>query len=249
MHENHRERVRGKYLADGMDNWPEHNVLEMLLFYRIPRRDTNPLAHLLIDEFGSLAGVFDAEPEKLMSVKGVGEGTALFLNTISQVIKRYAKDKSKESRLFPNEREEIIQFISNQFADSVEEELMMFFFDGNGKYIGYSRLKAKRSDGIIVNKRDAVNEALKKSARGVILAHGHPDFIATVSNEDIKTAFDLDGLLTSVGVAVHDYIVVSGAATISMYSMSRFQHFFNGRFYKSKETKNGTKKEQIASES
>ena len=85
-HGGHRDRLRERFIRDGLDGFEEHNILEMLLFYPIPQKDTNELAHALLDRFGSLESVFNATPEELMQIDGVGEHTARFLSMFSKTI-------------------------------------------------------------------------------------------------------------------------------------------------------------------
>ena len=100
MHEGHRKRLRENFLKNGLDNFQSHNVLEMLLFYTIPRSDTNETAHRLIDRFGSLSAVLEAPVEELMKVKGVGERTATFLHLIPEITRVYLKDKQENVKNF-----------------------------------------------------------------------------------------------------------------------------------------------------
>ena len=88
-HSGHRDRLRERYLTEGLDNFPPHNVLELLLFYSVPRRDTNVLAHRLIEQFGSLVGVLNAAPEQLAQVEGIGMNAALHLHLVADIARRY----------------------------------------------------------------------------------------------------------------------------------------------------------------
>ena len=88
-HSGHRDRLREQYLTEGLDNFPPHNVLELLLFYSVPRRDTNVLAHRLIEQFGSLVGVLNAAPEQLAQVEGIGMNAALHLHLVADIARRY----------------------------------------------------------------------------------------------------------------------------------------------------------------
>ena len=92
-HDGHRKRLKARFIKSGLDDFEPHNVLELLLFYSVPRKDTNPLAHRLINRFGSLSGVFDAKPEELMKVDGVTENTAVLISMIPQAARKYLEDK------------------------------------------------------------------------------------------------------------------------------------------------------------
>ena len=94
LHEGHRKRMKERFIKSGLDDFAPHNILELLLFYSIPRGDTNPVAHRLIDTFGSLSGVFDATPEELAKVDGVGENSAILISMIPQIARKYLEDKA-----------------------------------------------------------------------------------------------------------------------------------------------------------
>lgn len=93
LHENHRKRLKERFLEEGLENFQNHNILELLLFYSVPRRDTNALAHELIDKFGSLSAVFDADYDSLLDCKGVSENTAVLLKLIPKLARAYLMDK------------------------------------------------------------------------------------------------------------------------------------------------------------
>ena len=92
-HDGHRKRLKARFVKSGLDDFEPHNVLELLLFYSIPRKDTNPIAHKLISRFGSLSGVFDAKPEELMKVDGITENTAVLISMVPQLARKYLKDE------------------------------------------------------------------------------------------------------------------------------------------------------------
>ena len=96
IHENHRDRLRDMYLKGGFKNMAPHQILELMLFYAIPRKDTNPLAHKLIDTFGSLSGVLEADPQDLVAVDGVGKSTAAYLKMFIDVFQIYEREKNKD---------------------------------------------------------------------------------------------------------------------------------------------------------
>lgn len=100
LHENHRARVRKRFEHEGLKTFADHNVLELLLFYSIPQKDTNDIAHRLLDEFGSLSAVFDAPKDVLMNVVGVGENTATLIKLMPELFSRYEQDKIKTKVLF-----------------------------------------------------------------------------------------------------------------------------------------------------
>lgn len=204
----------------------EYTVLEALLSYCVPGDRAASLAHTLIDEFGSLIGVLDTEPEKLMHINGIGENAAILLNMMPSLAKRYLIGKTDDKNLFLGSEEEIMRHISNQFIGSAKEKFKLFFFDENGKYIGCSTLRNGSVDSVTVNMREIAEEVLNNSAHGVILAHNHPGSVATPSNDDIGTTKEIVKLLTAIGITVHDHIIVSDTSTISMRSIDKLRPLF-----------------------
>ena len=121
MHEKHRERVRERFLKEGIANMPEHNILELLLFYCVPRKDTNELAHRLIDTFGSLSGVMDAPAERLRQVNGIGDAATAFLTLLPQVCKYYMQQKETDDKLNIEDYESILVHVRNLFLGESRE--------------------------------------------------------------------------------------------------------------------------------
>ena len=125
MHENHRERVKKRFLSSGLDDFAPHNVLELLLFYAVPQKDTNQTAHLLIDRFGSLDKVFDATVEELKEVNGIGDHAATLIKLIPALARRYAIEKNKEGLVFNNVDTMGQYFVSQYIGVTVETVLLL----------------------------------------------------------------------------------------------------------------------------
>ena len=99
-HEGHRQRLKNRFLTEGLDSFETHNILELLLFYSIPQRDTNGIAHKLLDTFGSLKGVFEADFEELIKIDGIKENTATLLKLIPEVARAYFHEEMDEQKIF-----------------------------------------------------------------------------------------------------------------------------------------------------
>lgn len=215
MHEGHRKRLRDKFLSCGVDNFQDHEVLELLLFYAIPRKNTNVIAHRLLEEFGSLDAVFDSPLSLLKTVEGVGESTAIFIKTISDITRIYIEKKYANCKKMLSPKE-------------MKNKLMMKFIGRQEETVAIMLLDAKRKilyDGI-VNKGtvNAVDIYIRKiielitlyNASAIILAHNHPSGIALPSHEDIRTTAEIGNILRSMRVDLLDHIVVADDDYVSM---------------------------------
>ena len=202
IHEGHRKRMKERFMKSGLDDFAPHNVLEFLLFYSIPRGDTNPIAHRLIDAFGSLSGVFDATPEELMKVSGVGESTAILISMIPQMARKYLED--------------IGAYLLPKFVGRTNEALMMVSIDNKNKVISCSVVAEGTVDSAKVSRRKVMEEAMKVKATRVILAHNHPRGVAVPSAEDVAMTREIGRLFAQVGIELVDHIIIADDDYVSM---------------------------------
>ncbi len=214
-HDGHRARMKKRFLRHGLANFEDHAVLELLLFYAIPRSDTNPLAHRLIKTFGSLQAVFDASPEALMKVEGVGENAALLIHLVPAAATRYriAKDSPGTILRTPAEAG---QFILPWFFDSREETAYIICLDPKQRVIDCQKLGDGGLTTVELNVRRIAEIALMKNAASVILAHNHPNGLAIPSMEDREATLRVHGALQPLQIALIDHIVVAGEDFVSM---------------------------------
>ncbi len=209
MHEGHRNRLRTRVLKEGIDSFEPHQVLELLLFYSIPRKDTNELAHKLLDEFGSLPGVFEADPKDLCKVSGIGENTALLLSLIPQLARRYSKDKWGEKPEISSSTK-AGQYAVSLFAGRTYEAFYIICLDAQNR-VNFSDLV---HEGTIneapVYPRILVEIALRHKANSVILAHNHPGGSLNPSRADIEATNNIRNALEAISIKVIDHIIVCG---------------------------------------
>ena len=215
IHKGHRERLKMRFLEEGLDNFSDIQVLELLLFYVIPRRDTNPIAHALLNRFGSLTQVLEAEVEELKKVEGIGQETAVFLHLLPSVGRYYLVDKTVQCRIL-------------RTIDQCGEYLLPFFFGRKVETVFLLCLDAKckvlcckevgegsvNSAGISIRK--IVETALGSNATSVVLAHNHPSGVAVPSIEDAQTTYRIAAALRAVDVHLVDHIVVADGDYVSM---------------------------------
>lgn len=215
IHEGHRKRMKERFMKSGLDDFAPHNVLEFLLFYSIPRGDTNPIAHRLIEAFGSLSGVFDATPEELMKVSGVGESTAILISMIPQMARKYLEDKADAVNVVGG-CGDIGAYLLPKFVGRTNEALMMVSIDNKNKVISCSVVAEGTVDSAKVSRRKVMEEAMKVKATRVILAHNHPRGVAVPSAEDVAMTREIGRLFAQVGIELVDHIIIADDDYVSM---------------------------------
>ena len=226
LHENHRARVRETFKRAGSDGMPDHNLLELLLFYSIPRKDTNEIAHRLIAAFGSLSRVFDASYEELMEIDGIGESSALLISMIPSICRRYI-ESSNSPKVNLSEPEEAMNYIIRKYYGSNKvESFYMLCLDAVGNLINCCKLGEGTPGSVIVDKRKVLETALRNKADKVIFAHNHPNGIAAPSKDDINMTSELSSVLFSVGIRLADHIIVAGNEAVSLASVEKFRPLF-----------------------
>ena len=214
-HAGHRERMRKRFLRFGLDNFDDHNVLELLLFYAVPRRDTNVIAHRLLDAFGTLDGVFDASPEALMTVEGVGPGAAALIRLVPEAARRYFIARTAPGQILADS-EAAGRYLLPRFLTCRDETMYLVCMDGKLKVLDCREVSRGSATSVSVNARRVTQIALGQNASAVLLAHNHTSGIAIPSDEDVAVTLRLRALLAQVGVTLTDHIVVAGDDFVSM---------------------------------
>jgi len=214
IHEGHRKRLKDKYLKVGLDSFDDHQILELLLFYCIPRKDTNEIAHKLIDKFGSLSSVFEANPYEISKVEGIGMSSAILISMVSQLSRRYLHDKARQKAKL-NTVEAACSYVKELFVGRTNEVFYIICLDTQLNVIHSSLIFEGTVKEAVVYPRKVVQEVLLHNASGVIIAHNHPSGSLKPSAEDINTTQKIVNALHYVSVRVHDHIVVGNGETFS----------------------------------
>lgn len=215
LHAGHRSRVKEEFLRRGLDSFPEHRVLELLLFYAIPQGDTNELAHRLIERFGSFAGVLDASVEDLCAVPGVGEHTALLLRMIPGLCGRYVASRSNLGEIVDCSAR-VREVLEPYFFGARNEMVYLVCLDGKRKVLGVRKITEGSINAAEVTSRRIAEEAMSLRAAAVILAHNHVSGIALPSNEDCATTRYLKQVLEPIGIELLDHVVFCDDDMVSM---------------------------------
>lgn len=214
-HSGHRERMRKRFLAVGLEGFAPHEALELLLFHAIPRQNVNPLAHRLLERFGSLAAVLEATPVQLSQVEGVGPGVASLISLVF-AISRYAEGERMAERAVLGSLREAKAYCAHLFAGRTDEVLYVISLDGQGRVIHASPVTVGTVNEVPVYPRKVVGEALLQNAQAVVLAHNHPSGVAEPSRQDIETTDILRAALEAVDIRLHDHIICADGQCVSI---------------------------------
>lgn len=214
-HTGHRERMKAEFLARGLEGWPDHRVLELLLFYTIPQGDVNDLAHELVERFSSLAGVLDASVEELKKVKGVGDHTAVFLRMLPAVLGRYQGARTRLSAII-NSPEEAYAWLEPYFFGARNEMVYVLCLDGKRQVLGVRKVAEGSIELAEVNTRRIAEEAIGLRAAQIYVAHNHVSNLAIPSQADWLTTDTLRGALRPIGIELIDHLVFVDGDMVSL---------------------------------
>ena len=215
IHDGHRERLKARFRAEGLENFDDLHVLELLLFYAQPRRDTNPAAHALLDRFGSLRAVLDARPEELAAVPGVGENAAMLLQLFPQVTRRYLRDSGDTGDILYT-TEQCARYLVPYFIGAHEEKVYLLCLDAKCKVLDCRQLQEGSVNAASVSVRKVADAAIRANAASVVLAHNHTSGVALPSQEDRETTAIVRDALAGIGIRLADHIVIAGEDYVSL---------------------------------
>ena len=214
-HDGHRQRLKQLFLKEGLDNFYDYQALELLLYYCIPRKDTNPIAHSLIDTFGSLSQVLEAPVEELMRVEGVGEHAATFLHLVTEVGRYYLVNRGSQVKILPT-IEDCAKYMLPYFFGRRNETVFLLCLDAKCKVLCCRELGEGTVNSAAISVRKIMETALTVNATTVVLAHNHPSGIAVPSGDDIQTTRRIAAALSAVEIHLADHIVVADDDYVSM---------------------------------
>ncbi|MEE1318636.1 MAG: JAB domain-containing protein [Ruminococcus sp.] len=225
-HTGHRQRLKKKFIENGFDVFEPHEALEMCLFYAIPRRDTNPLAHRLLDRYLTIAGVCDAPIDELMNEFGLSESAAVYLKMLPEISRLY--NESKMSHDYIIEDETLGDMFMAKFIGRTNEAVALMLGDAKGKMLYFDIIAKGSLNSSNVPIRRIVDLALRHNARSVYIAHNHPSGSAMPSPRDIETTIALKDTLETVGVKLGDHFIITTDDYVSiresMWSGKIFVH-------------------------
>lgn len=223
-HEGHRERLKNRYEKDGLSAFEPHNVLELALFYVLPRRDTNELAHDLIRHFGSFSEVLDAPVHELEKVNGIGHNAAVFISLLRDIQRYYQNSRANEQKVSGHKA--ITEYIFTRLSGLTEENVMVVCVDNMMNMICADIICEGSVNSTALSTRAVINCALKHNAVAVILAHNHPRGYALPSREDLQTTRIIRDALKTISVALIDHVICSASDVNSLASCEQLEYLF-----------------------
>lgn len=215
IHENHRKRLKQRFLRAGLENFDDLYILELLLFYCVPRKDTNLLAHKLLERFGTLPNVLDASVEELKKVDGVGDGIVTFFLLLRDT-ERVCQIRRNAQIAIVNSHEDIKKHMLAQMNNQRNETVYMMCLDAKRKILSIEKVGEGSVNSANVPIRRIVELALASNATTVILGHNHPGGLAFPSQEDINTTIYVAKALRAVEVYLADHVIVADGEYVSL---------------------------------
>ena len=214
VHDGHRKSVKKKFIENGLDVFKPHEALELYLFYAIPRKDTNPLAHKLLDRFVTIGGVCDAPIDELMNEFGMTENAAILLKLLPQMSRLYIESKMSDDNII--ELETIGDIIKNKFIGRTEEVVVLLLSDAKGKIIFLDVVAKGSINSSDMPIRKIVDLSIRHNAKLAFIAHNHPSGNALPSRNDVETTKTLYNTLKSVGVQLYDHYIITDDDYVSL---------------------------------
>jgi DNA repair protein RadC len=211
----HRERLRNRFREAGAEALADYELLELLLFRAIPRRDVKPLAKALIARFGSFAEAIAAPPARLVEVEGMSAGAAIEFKIVEAAAQRLVKGKIKK-RASMGSWSEVIEYCRSAMAFADKEDFRILFLDKKNGLIADEAQGVGTVDHTPVYPREVIKRALELSASAMILVHNHPSGDPTPSTQDVKMTLDIIAIAKPLGVSVHDHIIVGRQGHVSL---------------------------------
>lgn len=224
LHEGHRQRLKERFIKDGLTGFEDHNILEILLFYAVPRADTNEIGHKLLKRFGGLSQVFDASIEELCEVEGIGVHSATLIKLIPEISNAYNVDKTKNIKIL-NTVSDLGKYFVPRFIGKRDEEVHMVLLDNKNKILKTEIISKGSIDTVQLSVRSIIMQAINNNATSVVIAHNHPAGVALPSSNDIKMTRKLFEALRFADIRLKDHIIVADDDYVSLRDSGCFADY------------------------
>lgn len=213
-HTGHRKRLKKKFIENGFDVFEPHEALEMYLFYAIPRKDTNPLAHRLLDRYLTIGGVCDAPLDELINEFKLSESAAVYLKMLPEMSRLYNESKLSADNIIDDEN--LGELFRTKFIGRTNEAVALMLGDAKGKMIYFGIISKGSLNSTEMPVRKIVDLSLRHNAKIAYIAHNHPSGSALPSSADISTTKTISETLLSVGVHLIDHFIVTDDDYVSL---------------------------------
>jgi len=209
-HSGHHKRLRERFVKTGLDGFHDYEVLELLLTYVFPNRDTKPIAKDLLTKFKTLAAVFSAEQEELQEIKGVGERTAVYLKLLNDTLGFVFEEHARNEEIQFTKTAQLFEYFKATIGTKKNEVMRIVYLDSQNRLIYAENLSEGTVAKTVAFPRKVVEGALKYHAVSVIVAHNHPGGVAEPSDNDDKITEQIESALQTVGISLQDHLVIAG---------------------------------------
>ena len=223
VHAGHRRRMRKRFIGQGFQGMEQHEVLEMLLYYGIPRKDTNLTAHRLLDRYGSFAKVCDTPVDVLQRDFGLTEAAAVLIKMVPELARVYAETKFSKPYI---DKDTAVEVLRPKFIGATVEKVAIALSDANDRLILCDVVAEGSLSATESPVRKIVDLALRHNAKYVYLAHNHPSELCAPSRQDVETTRVISETLNSIGVMLVDHIVFTSTDHFSIRSYKHFAKVF-----------------------
>ena len=229
LHAGHRGRMRNKFVQQDLEAFEMHEILELLLFYALPQKNTNELGHILINHFGSISAVFDASAEDLCSIPGVKENTAVLLKLIPSLAKEYIQGKNASNFKTIESMEEMIEFAKKQFIDVKENRVYGIMLDSTLNVVGECLLAKGDFDSANLLAESVVHELFRHKSKNLILTHNHPEGMAIPSPGDVAETRRLEKSLQTLDIRLIEHVIIgrNDYEVVCLYAYGYLKSYFD----------------------
>ncbi|MBE6529147.1 MAG: hypothetical protein E7680_00890 [Ruminococcaceae bacterium] len=208
MHEEHRKRMRERFLLSGFDGFSDHEILECLLYFSIPRSDTNELAHKLMERFGSIRNLLEATPEELAAEDGIGERSVFLFKLTCETLRRYAKDTLVVPPAFRT-LSSISEYLCRKFVGLGVECVYLMLLNNRLSLIDCCKLAEGTVNKATIPLRKITESTIFRKASVAVLAHNHPNGYAYPSESDLEVTGKIAETLDTIGVPLLEHLIVA----------------------------------------
>jgi len=222
IHKDHRQRVKNRFLKEGLENFDDLHILELMLFYCVPRKDTNILAHNLLDRFGSLPNVMEATPDQLLKVEGIGDGVSTFIQFLREFA-RVCEIRRNQNIQIINSHADIQKCLQSKMDRQRNENVYIMCLDAKRKVLCIEKVGEGSVNSANVSVRKVVEVALAYNATSVILAHNHPGGVAIPSPEDLNATLYVAKALKTVEIELVDHVIIADGDCVSLQQSGAYR--------------------------
>lgn len=214
----HRDRLRGRFIEKGPDSLADYELLELLLFTAIPRKDVKPLAKEMLEKFGNISAIFNAPIHELKKVPGLSEKTVITFKTIQALFHRMMKEDVMRKPVL-NSWSRLLEYCQTTMAHEQNEHFRILFLNKKNELIADEIQQSGTVDHTPAYPREIMKRALELGATALILVHNHPSGDPTPSEADIDMTFAIKAAGEPFNIVVHDHLIVSKNGTTSMRNL------------------------------